>query len=350
MASYNTRKKEYAKKLLKKHISSFDRYDTLENKYSISSTKGMTKVDDKLIKYLTKETGLSSMQATDLVINEYNSSKNKLDAMRKDKELRKKTYRDDYLKEKRKHDREYAYKQYSRDNSIDSRNKFFDSIERRNSTLENIYRNSAYTRATMSLESGEIMQSGYEILQEMEYLLENYDLTAEEAFDIISEGKTDKTSKSFIRDVKEEYERLKKEKPALAAAIKGFVYPFIGGVGGFVHGVVKYDRELNKKNGKADPYIILKQTLQGMGYSLLAGLITPAGTAAVSVVSQKRNEAREKKLRKKYGVYKEDGELLIENEILYSVMKENNIPFDEAIDLIIESYEKELYSNEDINL
>lgn len=349
MASYNTRKKEYAMQLLKKHVSSFYKDDTLEKKYSIISNKGITKVDNNLIKYLTKETGLSSMQATDLVVNEYNDAKKKLNSMRDDYNARKNNYIDDFKEEKRKNDREIAYKKYDKRNSIDTRNELFDAIDRRNSVIERIYMSSPYYSKTMKLdESGDIMRS-YEIIQEMEYLLENYDVTVEEAFDIISEGKTDKTSKSFVRDVKEEYARLKREKPELAAAVKGFVYPFIGGTGGFVHGAIKYDRELNKKNGKADPYIILKQTLKGMGYRALASIITPVGTAALSVVSQKRKEIKEKKLREKYGVYKENGELLIENEKLYEIMNEYNLYVDEAIDLIMESYNDELY-NGDINL
>ena len=345
MSSSNMRKKEYAKKLLKKHVSSFYKDDTLENKYSIVSTKGMTKVDDKLIKYLTKETGLSTLQANDLVINDYNDSKAKLDTMRKDKELRNKIYIDKYNQEKRKQDKKNAYKVYNRNNSIKTRNNFFDIIERNNSEIERIF-NPQYRLESDLNESGEIMQSGYEIIQEMEFLLENYDITAEEAFEIVSEGKVDRTSKSFIQDVREEYSHLKKEKPALAAAIKGFVYPFIGGTGGFIHGAIKYDRELNKKNGNADPYIILKQTLKGMGYRLLASLITPVGTAALSVASQKRKESKEKKLREEYGVYKEDGELYIENEVIYAITKEYNIYPDEAIDLIMEAYEEELLEDD----
>ena len=336
MSSSNMRKKEYAKKLLKKHVSSFRKDDTLENKYSILSNSGMTKVDDKLIKYITKETGLSSLQATDLVVNEYNDSRDKLNAMKKDNELKKKDYIDRYMKEKRKHDKEAAYKAYSKNNSIETRNSYFNQIDKNNYIFEKLNK---------LRENNDLIQSSCQILQEMEFLIENYDMSVEEAFDLISEGRTDRTSESFIRGVKEEYSRLKKERPALAAAIKGFVYPYLGAVGGFIHGTIKYDRELNKKNGNDDPYIILKQTLKGYGYTLLAQLITPVGTAALSVISQKRKDI----IRKKYGVYKEDGELYIENDILYSVMKENNIPADDAINLIMESYEKELY-NDDINL
>ena len=69
MSSYNSRRKDYAKKLLNKHIKeNFYPEATPEIKYHISFNGGLPSVSSKLIDYLTKETGLTYMQIEDLVM------------------------------------------------------------------------------------------------------------------------------------------------------------------------------------------------------------------------------------------------------------------------------------------
>ena len=61
--------------------------------------------------------------------------------------------------------------------------------------------------------------------------------------------------------------------------------------------------------------------------------------------SKDKNKKSRKKLREDYGIFEEDGELFIENEMVEAVMESYELTEEEAIDVIMESYEEELNEN-----
>ena len=120
MSSYNKRKKEYAKKVLEKHVSSYRIDDRLETKYGIITKRGITEVDDVLLNYITKKTGITSLQAIDLIIDEYEKTKKKRDIENERRGYKVK----DYIERRNDAHDDYMQK------SLKSREKLFKKIER----------------------------------------------------------------------------------------------------------------------------------------------------------------------------------------------------------------------------
>ena len=166
MSSYNSRRKDYAKKLLDKHIKeNFYPEATPEIKYHIDKKDGITSVDSRLIDYLAKETGLTSMQIEDLVIEEYNNFKKKYEHDKKIYNMTRPTY-------------QYEFRKYSREYKKDE-------LYKKNKLIMRIDQYSNYNLH----ESGEleIMYTEEELLEAVDILMEDYDLTEDEAIDILME-------------------------------------------------------------------------------------------------------------------------------------------------------------------
>ena len=102
------------------------------------------------------------------------------------------------------------------------------------------------------------------------------------------------------------------------------------------------DRETARKN------------LAAAGKSFGKASAAPAGAAALGATAllarkamKKRQMAKKRglfgrRLREDYGIFEENGELFIENEMIEAVMEEYDLYEEDAIDLIMEAYEEEL--------
>ena len=180
----------------------------------------------------------------------------------------------------------------------------------------------------------------------LEIIAENYAI--ENNFDEI-------LTENFIDDIKKEYTELQKRDPNVAGMVKNLIYTTAGPVGGLVYGIRQ--KQLMKK-GKIpkENFIILRKTLKGLGYPLLAGIITPVGSAALSALLGDEYEEPKPKVKAK-GAKKKEFSLKIkkveencnmyytEEELLEAVdilVEDYGIDEDEAIDMIAEAYEMEL--------
>ena len=165
-------------------------------------------------------------------------------------------------------------------------------------------------------------------------LHEGGNIMLEEAYGIFEEDGELFIENEMVEAVMEEYELSESE--AIEAIMEAYEEELAeaGQTMEQKEKISHYYAGMNPENGSDHSAHNKRKAKVAAGVALAAG-----GALAARKIAKKR---RAKKLREDYGIFEENGELFIENEMVEAVMESYELSEEEAIDAIMESYEEEL--------
>ena len=180
----------------------------------------------------------------------------------------------------------------------------------------------------------------------IEYIMESYDLSEEDGIDVIMESYEEELYSEAEEDWKEKVGKYVGDPRNLKNSGKNLK-----------DNAIAYKNAIEVGNsmraggfeGETGMEAHHRKEFTNAGKQFAKDAAIPAAAIGGALVLRKMAKARKRrKLREDYGIFEENGELFIENEMVEFVMESYELSEEDAIDVIMESYEEELMEDEDL--